>query len=98
MAKSVTAVDQIITDTHAIYLGDSCELLQAIPSDSIGFGVHSPPFEGLYKFSNSERDVSNSEGEQFWSHYGFIIRELLRVTKPGRLHAVHCMQLPTSKV
>lgn len=98
MDSRVEAVDQIITDDYAIYLGDSCELLRGFPSDSIGFGIHSPPFEGLYKFSNSERDVSNSEGDQFWVHYGFIISELLRITKPGRLHAVHCMNLPTSKM
>lgn len=91
-------IDQVLTEDYAIYLGDSCELLRGIPDNSVGFGVHSPPFEGLYKFSNSERDVSNSEGEQFWTHYGFIISELLRVTKPGRLHSVHCMQLPTSKM
>ena len=90
-------VDQVLTDNYAIYLGDSCELLANFPTDSIGFGVHSPPFSGLYKFSNSERDVSNSEGTQFFEHYGFIISELLRVTKPGRLHSVHVMQLPTSK-
>jgi len=98
MDRSVETIDQVITSDYAIYLGDSCELLQGIPSDSIGFGIHSPPFEGLYKFSNSERDVSNSEGPQFWQHYGFIISELLRVTKPGRLHSVHCMNLPTSKI
>lgn len=98
MAHEVKAVDQIITEDYAIYLGDSCELLPGIPSESVGFGIHSPPFEGLYKFSNSERDVSNSEGDQFWKHYGFIISELFRVTKPGRLHSVHVMNLPTSKL
>src|SRR5438046_1503201 len=91
-------IDQVITDDYAIYLGDSCELLRGFPDDSIGFGIHSPPFQGLYKFSNSERDVSNSEGAQFWDHYGYIIGELFRVTKPGRLCSVHCMQLPTSKI
>lgn len=91
-------IDQLITDDYALYLGDSCELLSGFPDESMGFGVHSPPFDGLYKFSNSERDVSNSEGEQFWTHYGYIISELLRVTKPGRLHSVHCMNLPTSKL
>lgn len=96
MAERV--IDQVLTDDYAIYLGDSCELLRNFPDESMGFGIHSPPFEGLYKFSNSDRDVSNSEGEQFWEHYGYIIRELLRVTKPGRLHSVHCMQLPTSKM
>lgn len=90
------AVNQVVTDEFAIYEGDSCELMQAIPSDKIGFSIHSPPFEGLYKFSNSDRDVSNSEGVDFWKHYGFIIDQLLRITKPGRLASVHCMQLPTS--
>ena len=60
--------------------------------------MHSPPFEGLYKFSNFDRDISNSEGALFWEHYAFLISELLRVTLPGRLHSVHCMQLPMSKI
>jgi hypothetical protein len=93
----INAVDQVVTDNYAIYQGDACELIRAIPGDSIHFGIHSPPFEGLYKFSNFDRDISNNEGEDFWTHYSFLIQELLRVTKPGRLHAVHCMQLPTSK-
>lgn len=92
------AIDQVITDDYAIYHGDACELIQALPANGIGFGIHSPPFEGLYKFSSSERDLSNSEGDQFWEHYAFLIRELLRVTMPGRIHAVHVMQLPTSKI
>lgn len=94
----IKTVNQFITDDYAIYEGDCIELIQAIPSDSIHFGIHSPPFEGLYKFSNSDRDISNNEGQSFWEHYGFLIRELLRVTMPGRIHAVHVMQLPTSKV
>ena len=89
--------DQVVTDNYAIYQGDSCELIRAVPGDSIHFGIHSPPFEGLYKFSAYDRDISNNEGADFWTHYGFLISELLRVTKPGRIHAVHCMQLPTSK-
>ncbi|MFP5513312.1 MAG: DNA-methyltransferase [Alphaproteobacteria bacterium] len=94
----INAVDQVVTDQYAIYNGDSCELIRSVPTDTIHFGIHSPPFEGLYKFSNSERDISNNEGEAFWEHYGFLIRELLRVTIPGRLHSVHVMQLPTSKI
>ena len=97
MNFDIKAVDQVITDDYAIYQGDSCELIRAIPAESIHFGVHSPPFEGLYKFSNFDRDISNNEGGAFWEHYAFLIQELLRVTKPGRLHSVHCMQLPTSK-
>lgn len=94
----ICAVDQVVTDDYAIYQGDSCEIIRAIPGDSIGFGIHSPPFEGLYKFSNYDRDISNNDGPQFWEHYSFLISELLRVTMPGRIHAVHVMQLPTSKI
>jgi hypothetical protein len=95
---TIRAVDQVVTDRYAIYQGDSCEIIRALPGDSIGFGIHSPPFEGLYKFSNFDRDISNNEGPSFWEHYAFLIAELLRVTKPGRLHSVHVMQLPTSKI
>ena len=95
---TICAVDQVITDRYAIYQGDSCEIIRALPGDSIHFGVHSPPFEGLYKFSNYDRDISNNEGGSFWEHYQFLIGELLRVTMPGRLHSVHVMQLPTSKI
>lgn len=94
---TVHAVEQIVTDQYAIYQGDCCDLIRGIPSGSIHFGIHSPPFEGLYKFSNYDRDISNNDGPQFWEHYGFLIKELFRVTRPGRLHAVHVMQLPTSK-
>jgi hypothetical protein len=93
----IKAVNQIIADRYAIYQGDACELIRAVPGDSVHFGIHSPPFEGLYKFSNYDRDISNNEGVSFWEHYAFLISEILRVTMPGRIHAVHCMQLPTSK-
>ena len=96
--REIRAVDQVVTPEYAIYQGDSCEIIRALPGDSIHFGIHSPPFEGLYKFSNFDRDISNNEGAQFWEHYAFLISELLRVTKPGRLHSVHCMQLPMSKI
>jgi hypothetical protein len=95
---TIMAVEQVVNDRYAIYQGDSCEIIRALPSESVGFGIHSPPFEGLYKFSNFDRDISNNEGSRFWEHYAFLIQELLRVTKPGRLHSVHVMQLPTSKI
>jgi len=94
---TINCVNQVVTDRYAIYEGDACELIREVPGDSVHFGIHSPPFEGLYRFSNYDRDISNNDGESFWSHYGFLISELLRVTKPGRVHSVHCMQLPTSK-
>lgn len=93
---TIKAINQIVTENYAIYEGDSCEIMPALPSESVGYSLHSPPFEGLYKFSNSDRDVSNSNGENFYKHYGFIVDELFRITKTGRLASVHCMQLPTS--
>lgn len=93
----VQCVDQVVTDEYAIYQGDCIELIRGVPSESVHFGIHSPPFSGLYKFSNFDRDISNSEDDAFFEHYMFLIQELLRVTMPGRLHSVHCMQLPTSK-
>lgn len=97
IANLPKVVNQVVTDNYAIYEGDCCELIRGIPGDSIDFGIHSPPFEGLYKFSAFDRDISNNDGADFWAHYSFLIQELLRVTKPGRIHSVHCMQLPTSK-
>jgi hypothetical protein len=97
-AADIKAVDQVVNDRYAIYQGDACELIRAVPSGSVHYGLHSPPFEGLYKFSNFDRDISNNEGSAFWEHYAFLIQELLRVTMPGRLHSVHVMQLPMSKI
>lgn len=97
MLTSVKAIDQVVNGDYAIYQGDACELIRAVPDNSVHFGIHSPPFEGLYKFTNSDRDVSNNDGEDFWRHYSFLIRELARVTMPGRLHSVHVMQLPALK-
>lgn len=97
-AEGIKAVDQVVTRDYAIYQGDACELIRAVPTGTVHFGIHSPPFEGLYRFSNFDRDISNNEGASFWEHYAFLIQELLRVTMPGRLHSVHVMQLPTSKI
>lgn len=94
---TIKAMNQIVTDKYSIYQGDSCELIKNIPDNSIDYGLHSPPFIGLYKFSNSDRDMSNNEGQDFWTHYEFLIKELLRIQKPGRNHSVHVMQLSSSK-
>lgn len=97
LTSNIKAMDQVVTGDYAIYHGDSCELIRAVPDNSVHFGIHSPPFEGLYKFTNSPRDISNNEGGTFWEHYAFLIREMLRITMPGRLHSVHVMQLPATK-
>ena len=82
-------------ENWTLYNGDCCELLRGLPDDSIHFGIHSPPFSSLYIYSDSESDMGNCESdEEFFRHYRFAIDELLRVTIPGRLVAVHCKDLP----
>jgi hypothetical protein len=85
------------SDWNAIQ-GDSVEVLPALPDESIGFSVYSPPFASLYTYSNSERDMGNCRNNsEFFEHYSFLIEQIFRLTKPGRLTSVHCMNLPTSK-
>ena len=80
-------------------LGDCVEAAREIQSDSIHYSIYSPPFESLYTYSNSPRDMGNSkDSEQFWQHYRFLIAEQFRAMMPGRLVSIHCMNLPTSKV
>jgi DNA modification methylase len=88
-------LEQQITDRWAIYNADCMDVLAAIPDDSIHASIYSPPFSGLYHYSSDDRDVSNSTGESFWDHYGFIIAEKFRVTIPGRLSGVHASVVPT---
>lgn len=86
-----TTKDQLITDQYAIYNSDCMEVLPALSDASIDFSVYSPPFGGLYSYSSDHRDMSNCESrEQFLEQYEFLVKEIARVTKPGRLTAVHC--------
>lgn len=83
--------DQIITPQYAIYNSDCMELIPALPDNSVDLSIYSPPFAGLYNYSSSERDFSNCESrEQFLEQYEFLIAQMARVTKPGRINAVHC--------
>ena len=78
-------------DNYSIYNSDCMEILPSLPSKSVDLSVYSPPFAGLYNYSSSERDFSNCENkEQFLEQYDFLIGEIARVTKPGRITAVHC--------
>ena len=88
---------QDITDQYALYCGDCCEVMPTLPEGSVHLSVYSPPFGGLYHYSSSERDLSNSRDyPEFFSHYEFVVRELFRLTMPGRLTGVHCMDVPSS--
>lgn len=89
------AIEQKITDKFAAYHGDCCDILPGLPKDSIHMSIYSPPFCGLYQYSSSERDMSNCRTyEEFFEHYEFIVKELGRVTMPGRWTVVHCMDVP----
>jgi hypothetical protein len=78
--------------------GDCVERLGALAADTVDFSVYSPPFIALYTYTNSERDLGNCAGrEEFLAHYAFVVRDLLRVTRPGRLSAVHISQTTTTK-
>ena len=82
--------DQEVTSKYAIYNGDCMDVLQSIPDESIDLSIYSPPFAGLYNYSSSERDFSNCENkEQFLEQYDYLVKEISRVTKRGRISAVH---------
>lgn len=82
---------QLITDDYAIYNSDCMYVLPTLPDESVDLSVYSPPFAGLYNYSSSENDFSNCESkEQFLDQYDYLIGEIARVTKPGRITAVHC--------
>ena len=83
--------NEVITDRYAIYNADCMDVLATMPEKSIDLSIYSPPFAGLYNYSSSEKDFSNCESkEQFLEQYEFLIEQMARVTKPGRINAVHC--------
>jgi len=88
--------NQKITDDYAIYNGDCLEVLPKIPDKSIHLTAYSPPFCGLYQYSSSERDLSNCDSyDEFFKHYEYVVKEIYRITAPGRCTAVHTMDIPT---
>lgn len=94
----VNTIDQAITEEYALYHGDCVEVTRGIPDNSIHYSIFSPPFASLYTYSNSERDMGNCQDDtEFITHFKFLVKELYRVTIPGRLVSFHCMNLPTSK-
>jgi DNA modification methylase len=86
-----------VTERYAIYNGDCMEVMPTLPDGSVALSIYSPPFAGLYQYSSSERDLSNSRDyDEFFKHFEFVVAELARVTMPGRMTAVHCMDVPLS--
>jgi DNA modification methylase len=83
--------EQVVTEDYAIYNSDCMYVLPTLPNDSVDLSVYSPPFAGLYNYSSHENDFSNCESrEQFLQQYEYLVQEISRVTKPGRITAVHC--------
>lgn len=91
------SMEQTITDKYALYCGDCVEVMSGLPGLSVDFSIYSPPFGGLYSYSSSERDLSNCRSyAEFMEHYEFVVSQITRLTKGGRLTAVHCMDVPKS--
>jgi DNA modification methylase len=85
-------------DGWVIHLGDCVDVARDMPDNSIDFSVFSPPFASLYTYSNSDRDMGNCKDyAEFYGQFKFLVAELFRITKPGRLLSFHCMNLQTSK-
>jgi len=86
----------VITEDYALYNDDCIDVMKGLPDESVHLSVYSPPFGGLYHYSSSERDLSNCHDyKQFFEHYRFVVEEIARTTLPGRISAVHCMDVPT---
>ncbi len=87
---------QHVTDQYALYNGDCIEVMKAMKDASVHLSLYSPPFGGLYHYSSNDRDLSNcTDYAQFFEHYTFVVRELARLAMPGRMTAVHCMDVPS---
>lgn len=90
--------DVLVTDQFQLFMGDCVEVIRRFSDDSIGFSIFSPPFASLFTYSNSPRDMGNvKDDNEFYQHFKYLVDELYRVLMPGRLIAVHCMNLPAMK-
>jgi len=90
----VKCLDQLHEKQFSVFNGDCVEVIQAIPDDSIHMSVFSPPFADLYAYSDSPRDMGNCRNyDEFFQHFGVLVEQLQRVLMPGRLCAVHCMDI-----
>jgi DNA modification methylase len=93
----MAVIEQHIGDNYAIWNSDCMEVMQTLPAASVHLSIYSPPFGGLYHYSSNDRDLSNCDDyDGFFEHYSYVVRELHRITMPGRVTAVHCSDIPRS--
>ena len=91
-------INQAEGKNYNLYHADCVEVVSSLPDNSVDFSIFSPPFASLYTYSNSDRDMGNcGSDEEFYEQFGYLVEQLFRVIRPGRLVAFHCMNLPTSK-
>lgn len=94
----VECLNQVQGDGWSAYHGDCVSVLSQMPDECVDFSVYSPPFGSLFVYSDSAADMGNSSSDgEFAEHYAYLVREKFRMTKPGRLTAVHCSDLPMTK-
>lgn len=93
----VRCLNEAHGERFTVYNGDCVDIVSQLPDASIDFSVYSPPFGSLFVYSESAADMGNSTDDEFAKHYAWLVREKFRVTKPGRLTAVHCSDLPMTK-
>lgn len=89
-------INSVIKENYAVYNGDCIEVMGNLPDESVHLSIYSPPFFGMYQYSSDERDLSNSRTDQFLNHYAYVVRQIFRLTLPGRITAVHCTDVPSS--
>lgn len=94
---AIRCLNEAHGDRFTVYNGDCVDVLSQLPDNSIDFSVYSPPFGSLFVYSESAADMGNSTDDEFAAHYAWMVKEKLRLTKPGRLTAVHCSDLPMTK-
>jgi len=88
--------DQLHTDNYSIYNADCMDVIETMTDNSIDLSIYSPPFAGLYNYSSSEKDFSNCNTKaEFLQQYEYLVSEMARITKPGRINAVHCQEILT---
>jgi DNA modification methylase len=94
----VKCLDQYHSDNFSAYNGDCIDVIGAVPDDAVHMSVFSPPFADLYSYSDSPRDMGNCRNySEFFEHFRILVAELWRITTPGRICAVHCMDIPSMK-